>query len=75
MTSGKGYEDKTWYKIKVQMWTMKDMETMLWTKQRMTTWLDDDMAKNNKAKDNDMKNTHVVIARTMKDMSLDGKGD
>ena len=48
---------------------------MLWTNQRMRTWLDDDMAKNNKAKDNDMKNTHVDIARTMKDMTLDGKGD
>ena len=42
MTSGKGYEDKTWYKTKdkedmtkVEVWTMKDMETMLWTKQRM----------------------------------------
>ena len=48
---------------------------MLWTNQRMRTWLDDDMAKNNKAKDNDMKNTHVDITGTMKGMTLDDKGD
>ena len=30
---------------KAEVWTMKDMETILWTKQRMRTWLDDDMEK------------------------------
>ena len=47
---------RQWYKTKdkedmtkVEAWTMMDMETMLWTKKRMRTWLDDDMAKNNKS--------------------------
>ena len=44
-------------------------------KHGLVTWLDDDMEKNNKKNENDMKNTHVDIARTMKDMTLDGKGD
>ena len=33
------------------------------------------MEKDNKEEDNDMKNTNVDITRTMKDMTLDGKGD
>ena len=57
------------------MLAIEDVFGKMDKKHGLVTWLDDDMAKNNKAKDNDMKNTYVDIARTMKDMSLDGKGD
>ena len=64
MTSCRWCRNISWKrKRSFEVWTMKDMETMLWTKQRMRTWLDDDMEKTNKEKDNDMKNTHVDIAR------------
>ena len=57
------------------MLAIEDVFGKMDKKHGLVTWLDDDIAKNNKAKDNDMKNTHVDITGTMKGMTLDDKAD